>query len=347
MQTNNQLMKRIDRYLVLMCMLKVWQEKGDKNMNALNFALILLICMCIGFFANRFKVVDANFLSSLSSLVFKFIFPAMIINSMRLESATNDIINIVDLVIIASVSLVVMFFVGTLMNRLTKCAGDKAQVLRFGIIYPNFTYMAFPVMEALYGQKGLFYISIFTVPIRISYYILSGFLIKGIGTMKDKAQKRQYILSNIKKALINPAVLSVPIGLCIYFLRIPLPFFVSKTISILAATASPLGMIISGLALPQKGFKDAFLDKKILFQTFVRLAVAPFLALLLLRMVNIDPLVRNISILYCAMPTASSAVVFALNFKSDVSSCAKSVLVSTVFSILTLPLWTLVLSTLN
>ena len=313
-------------------------------MNALNFSLVLLICMGIGFFANRFKVVDPKFLTSLSSLVFTFIFPAMIINSMQLQNSTSDVINIIDLFIIASVSLIVLFFVGTLMNRLTKSEGDKAQVLRFGIIYPNFTYMAFPVMEALYGQKGLFYISIFTVPIRISYYILSGFLIKGFGAMEDKAEKRQYLRSGIKKALLNPAVISVPIGLCIYFFRIPLPFFASKTISILAATASPLGMIISGLALPQKEFKDAFLDKKILVQTVVRLVVAPLLALLALRMVHLDALVRNVSILYCAMPTASSAVVFALNFKSDVSTCAKSVLVSTVCSILTLPLWTLVLS---
>jgi len=309
-------------------------------MNALNFALVLLIFMSIGFFARKYNYVDANFLQSLSSLVFKFVFPAMIINSMKFENSSGDLKNIVDLIFIASVSLIVMFAVGTVMNKILRCLGDRARILRHGIMYPNFTFMAFPVMEALFGQKGLFYISIFTIPIRISYYMLSGFLIKGVDVTEDKAKRTKSMAQNIKKALINPAVIAVPIGLCIYFFSIPLPMFASKAISLLAATASPLGMIISGLALPQQGFKEAFTDKKILCQSFVRLLLAPLLALLLLKLVPIDPLVKNISILYCALPTASSAVIYALNFRSDVNSCAKSILVTTVLSIFTLPLWT-------
>lgn len=308
-------------------------------MDAFNFALVLLVFMFLGFIANKLKIVDSNFLNSLTSLVFKVIFPAMIINSMQMKDSSEYLMNGLTLIVISSVILAFLFILGTIMNKITGCKGDKARILRHGLIFPNFTFLAFPVMESLYGQKGLFYISFFTIPVRISYYMFSGFLVKGFNTNEDKAQRKKYILENIKKACLTPAVIAVPVGLCIYFFSIPLPFFISKSMSMLAASAAPLGMLISGLALPLDGFKDAFKDKKILFQALINMVIAPLIAFLLLGIMDIDPLVKKITILYCALPMASSAVVFAIQYKSDLDTCVKCILATNVFSVLTLPFW--------
>lgn len=308
-------------------------------MGALNFALVLLIFMFLGFISNHLKIVDSNFLNSLTSFVFKIIFPAMIVNSMQLKDSSGNLKNAVILILISSAVLIITFILGTLMNAITRCKGDKARILRHGLIFPNFTFLAYPVMEALYGQIGLFYISFFTIPVRISYYMFSGFLVKGFDALEDKSERKKYILENVKKAFLTPAVIAVPVGLCIYFFSIPLPFFISKTISMLAGAAAPLGMLISGLALNLEGFKEAFKDKYILFQAFFNLVIVPLIAFLLLGLFEIDPLVKKISILYCALPMASSAVVFAIQYKSDLNTCVRSILATNVFSILTLSFW--------
>jgi predicted permease len=308
-------------------------------MDALNFALVLLVFMLLGFITNQFKLVHSSFLESLTNFVFKIIFPALIINSMQMKDSAGDIKNAVIMIIISTAVLIGTFILGSIMNTLTRCKGDKGRVLRHGLIFPNFTFLAFPVMEALYGQIGLFYISFFVIPVRISYYMFSGFLVKGFDALEDKEERRKYIAENVKKAFLTPAVLAVPVGLLIYFFSIPLPFFISKSISMLAGAAAPLGMLISGLALNLEGFKEAFKDKKILMASVFKLIIVPLSAFLILSMMDLDPMVKKISILYCALPTASSAVVFAIQYKSDLNTCVRSILASNVYSVLTLPFW--------
>ena len=320
--------------------------KGLNIMNSLNIVLVFIVLMSLGFFTNKFKLVDSNFINSLSSFVFKIIFPAMVINSMISDSSKVSVSTLILLVAIATVSIIFMYFIGNFMNFIFKNKGDKARILRFGLMYPNYAFMAYPVMEILFGHAGLFYIAIFTIPVRILYFSLSGLLLKGPSSDDDSKDSKPALLANIKTALLNPAVIAVPVGLILYYFKIPLPEFISQTIKYLAATATPLGMIILGLALPQKGFIKAFSDKKILIQSFFRLFIAPALGLLFFSFVHVDPLIRNVSIIYLALPMVSSSVILSINYKSDWKTCAKAVLVSTILSVVTLPIWIWVIGTL-
>ena len=72
-------------------------------------------------------------------------------------------------------------------------------------------------------------------------------------------------------------------------------------------------------------------------------AAAVGIFLLVSRFWHVDPLVAKISILYCALPAAATTTVLAIKAQSDATKAAQCVFVTTLLSVLTLPLWARIL----
>ncbi len=308
-------------------------------MNASDLALVMFLLILVGYAARKLKVVDENFGQSLSMFIYDFIFPAVIIGSMSIPVNDKDLVNSMHLILISTGMMVLMFFLSLLAKAVMRTKDTFFGIMAFAMMFPNFTFMAFPVMETLFPDKGLFYISIFTIPVRLIVYVAGPLLIK---PKDDKLPVREMI-KNAAGALLTPPVLAVPVGLFVYFMGIRFPPAISSTLDFLARTATPLGMAVTGILLAQAPLREVFANKRLYVLIFLRLIFAPLLVFLILLRMPLDPVVFEMSVIYASLPAAAATTVIAVQFKSDAPGAAGAVFMTTLFSVLTVPACALIL----
>lgn len=311
-------------------------------MTAFSLAVQMAIFLFIGFWARKQRIVEEKFSGSLAAFIFNFVFPCVVINALQIDYEPSQILSSGFLIGISIVTMSMMLGLGLLVNWLGHKKDDMSRILLVDMMFTNFTYMAFPIMESLYGTMGSFYIAVYTIPVRVLFYVVTP-LIFSLGKGGPATLNKRQIGRDAARALLSPPVIAVPIGLLIYFFNIPVPGTISAVIASLAKVASPMGMVLCGVTLAAIPLSKIWKEKRIVLITVLRLLVAPAMMLglyLLLSMaVNMEPVVAKVAILYCALPAAATTTVLAIKAQSDATRAAQCVFVTTLFSVITLPVW--------
>jgi malonate transporter len=141
----------------------------------------------------------------------------------------------------------------------------------------------------------------------------------------------------VKELVQHPLVVSSVIGFAWNAAGLPLPGFADQTLSLLAQTALPAGLLAVGAAMriePGQGPVAAHA-----WWLAVKLAVLPAIALGLARAIHANATDTQILVLCAALPTATNAYILAIRMTGDGRAVATQVTIGTVISMATLPIW--------
>ena len=297
-------------------------------MTAASLSVQLILMVAVGLFAWRAHVVSGDFDKQLTSLLMKIALPCMIVRSMSGAFSWEELKNCGRLVVAALILWAVTFALGQLAFRLLG-RGASARIARFSMLYTNFTFVGIPVVEALYGDTGVFYFVVFLVPYRMIYYL----------------ERRARTLPEKLKGWFSPPVVAVFVGLLLYITQWKLPAPVSGVINSLGSCASPLGMVLCGISLGKYDFR-ALLRPKYLWTPLIRTLALPALTLGLCLLAGLEGELARVAVIFTALPTASLLAAFTIQYDPSRDSqfeAAATVLLSTLLSAFTIPLWAAVL----
>lgn len=305
-------------------------------MQLLNLSIKLAIMVISGFVLRRLTIVDDNFQRQLSKFLTSLALPCLIIDSLNVEFSASDLKNGAILIAVSLGCLALLYIIGAVVSRIRK-RDDIGRMIHFGAIFPNFTFMGMPVVEALYGQTGLFYFVLFTLMVRLFYYSSAGPMLSGkaSGNFRDAV-----------KNFFSAPVIAVFIGVFLYLTRLELPYALSSAIESMSKMTSPLGMVLCGLILGGANIGDMLRHPSYFLLSLIRLIIAPALALALLLLTGLDDMIIRVSVMYCAMPAAALLPTFTLRYGgSDEASrvASANVFLSTALCVATLPIWALIL----
>lgn len=309
-------------------------------MTAANLAVQLILMIGLGMAAHRLNIVKGDFDRQLTSLLMKLCLPCMIVKSMMGVFSLETLKTSGRLVLLAIVMLVVTFALGQLVYLLMGKTAS-ARIMRFSMLFTNFTFVGIPVMEALFGDQGVFFFVVFVVPYRMVYYSSAQPLLSPPGTVLEKGRWRDRL-----KGWFSPPVVAVFIGLLLYLTQIPLPSPIEGVISSIGSCASPLGMLLCGISLGKYELRK-LLRPKYLWVPLVRNVLLPALMLGLALLVGLGRTLTQIAVIFSALPVASLLAAFTIQYDPDQDTrfeAAAAVLLSTLLGAVTIPLWSAVLT---
>jgi predicted permease len=148
------------------------------------------------------------------------------------------------------------------------------------------------------------------------------------------------------KDLINPGIVSLVVGFLMFLFSIKLPAPVSNAISLVGSTTTPMSMVLIGIILAEESIVRAFTDIKVFAMSFVRLIVVPFISLLVLKQFVNNPLVLGVPVMVAAMPAGTVTAMFAEKYGTDTYAASQSIFISTLFSIVTIPIMVYIIGTM-
>ena len=299
-----------------------------------------MLFIAVGYAARRWKVMADGFDKALTRFVMAVPLPCMVANSFRIEYSADKLLETPLLLGLSVGSMALLFGLATLLTRGAKTKLGKTA--RFALLFTNFTFIGLPVVNELYGAQGAFYYVIFTLPIRVMFY-------GGAAVMLGKRGEKPDWRETLKKFLCEP-VIAVFIGFFLYVTRIPLPNVIWDTVSALGAMASPLGLILCGAILADADWRGVFRFPAVFAVAAARLLLIPAIMVGLYVLIGVDHEIIRTTVFFFAMPVASLLPTFLLRYDPEAVDARLAggymVVVSTLFCILTIPLWATILDKL-
>lgn len=305
-------------------------------MNILDLALEFALLVFVGVFIIKVKIVDQAFLKNMSRFVMKVALPCLIFNSIRAQHFGGDFKELLVIIGLALVILALLAVTGVLYWLLTgRTLFGKCVI--FSTMFSNYTYIGMSVVEKIFDASGLFVYTVFTLPIRLFFYAAPSFLMKNSIKKEGKKTFKERI-----SPFISPPTAAVAIGLVFYFSGIGLPTFIDSTLKTIGSLASPLGMLICGMSLAGVSVKSLSALKNPLGMVLVRNFIAPAVVIGVLYLLPVESYIAQAVAIYGCVPVPSLITAFAMGAGcSDevCRDCSAGVLISTLLSVLTLPMW--------
>lgn len=290
----------------------------------------LFIIMFLGYLIYKLKVVDDHFVTGLSGLIIKVSLPAMILASvlnLTERQSTYDVM--IALGVAASLFFVLLPVAGLLIAKALRVKKSQLGLYTFMATYSNVGFMGFPIIKALSGDVGLFYAAIFNLIFNLSIYTFGVWLMN-----RDKAEKSGFDF----KLLLSPGVIISVLAIAIYFANIKFPSIINETVDMVGSITSPAAMLVIGCTLAKMDIKSVFSDWRIYPWTIIKQLVIPLLLWIPFTMIIKNEMLLTVSFVLSTMPIANSAVLFANLYGGDTELAAKSVFITTLISLVSVPL---------
>lgn len=291
----------------------------------------LFTFVIIGIILRKTGMVSADVESTLTDMVIYVFLPCNLALSFRIEVDMQLLKGLVIIFAIACAIQAVAWCLSRVLYR--KYPVARQRVLQYGTVCSNAGFMGLPIVSSVFGTTGLMYASIAIIPQRIVMWSA------GVSLFTEAPDTKTLI----KKVATHPCIIAVYVGLVLMFFDPPLPAFVEKTVTSLSACSTPLSMILVGLIVADVSDIKSVFSWDVVRFTIIRLGVIPGLAYLICRITGTPQLLMGVTVLLAAMPAGTMTSILSAKYHGDAEFACKCVVLSTVMTLVTLPLWCMVL----
>ena len=310
------------------------------------FIVVLSLTMLAipGYLLARFKMFPNKADEALSTLVLYGCQPIMMFvnfqkTAYRPEIATNMLI-VAGLAL--AIHLIMIGFV-ILVLRIKKDdpRRNSKNVARVAAIFSNCGFIGIPFLQMLFPGEGevLVYCGVVISIFNLLAWSVAVFMISG-----DKKE------ISIKKVLLNPLLIGIYVGLIVFLtLRTPLVDIANGTVwdgvlekfmgslDFISNTITPLSMMVIGIRLANVNIKSLFGNPLVYYSNFLKLVALPIITTLIVAFLPIDKSVKYTLFFTLSMPSATISALFAIKYRSDGDFGSIAVLLSSLLSIVTIP----------
>ncbi len=279
----------------------------------------------IGFILTKTKVLTEQGAKCMTDVVLYIATPCVIIKSFVREFDKSLLKGLIISFVMAVFAHILFIIMSRFMFK--NCPDKQKRVLQFAVIFSNSGFMALPLQQALLGDIGVFYGASYVAVFNIFTWSYGILLMSG-----DK----KYL--SPKKLVISPGIIGVTVGILIFVLSIPVPKIIFEPISYMAGLNTPVPMVVIGYHLANSNFIEGLKNKNSIIAILSRLFIFPLIALAIMYICGIRGTLLVSSIICCCAPVAAINTMFSAKFECDTSMSVNLVSVSTVLSLISMPI---------
>lgn len=291
----------------------------------------MVLLMVVGFLLTKKNFLSESNTKGLSVVLTRVAVPANMIILMQRPYSYGVLMDFLKI----GGGTILICFVGTFMFMvLGKFLGMEFPELGLfsgGGVYSNVIFMGLPLINSMYGEDGRIFCVAIMFASNVFLFTVCSFL------FSHKCGPSKSIGRVFKEAFINLICLSAVIGFFCFLYSITLPEPISNALQYSANTTVCLSMIVIGSLLARAHLGKVLKDKTVYIFSFFTLIVMPIITKYILGLF-IDGLALSVLVILMATPAAAALPSFAENYGNDGKRASEFVFVSTIFSVITLPI---------
>ena len=288
----------------------------------------LFLMIFMGYLIVKVGLVKDEDSKVLSKIILYLIIPCVIINAFQVDY-TMDTAKGLLLALAASVmTQVLLLIIISISGKLLHL--NEVEIA--SVYYSNSGNLIVPIVTFILGQDWVLYGCVF-MSVQLIF----------LWTHCKKIISRESSY-DWKKIVLNINMISIFIGVVLFFAKIHLPEIINNTLGSVGSMIGPASMIVTGMLFAGMNLKQIFADKRVYFVSFLRLIAVPLLALVIIKishlaMFSVDGN-KIILIVFLAIitPSASTITQMCQVYGNDSRYASAINVMTTLFSIITMPL---------
>jgi len=288
---------------------------------------IIALIVLLGFFLGKKSLIDEASNKKLVGLLLSVFMPASLFSAFP-ATASEELLDLFFLGLLAGfIVMLSLILLSKLIFNQSFWRKSLATEAQFAFIFNNATFLGYPIISTTFGEKGIIPYCGFIIAFNLALFSYGIWLFK-------RSESKHFI----KKTLLNPNILAVVFGMLVFLFHVELPDVLTSSIKYVAGATTPLSLLCIGYMLSGAKLKKVLHSWRLLAISLIQLLLAPFLTFGLLRLMGFPDEVVIVCTLIQALPTATSLGLFAEKYGGRVEESSELVVISTLCSILTLPL---------
>ena len=310
----------------------------------LNQLLAFVFYALAGVTAVKMKVLDEKGLNYISSYIVRIAMPIMILQKISSMESIQLVISRLPVVILCAVMFVGNYLIAFILKKVFRLKGDKGDVYQATTTFGNMGFMGIPVLTALFPENGMLYISLCTLIDQTAFWTIG---VELTTPQSKKGEKKKGFDPGVLKRVFNFGFIAMLIAFVMLIFGIRLPSFIDTAFAGIGNTVSPLALVYLGGVFCYADIKGSFKHLEYYAAIVFRMVVFPILLYMLMGIVPwLDPEIRITMAILCAMPAMTSVSIMAKANGSEGDYSACQGFLTTLFSVVTLPLVVYIVTTL-
>lgn len=293
--------------------------------------ITMLLLIIVGAVVKKLGIVGAAGQKNINDLVIYLVLPCNIVKSF-LIACDSDTFRQFALVLVISVAIqIVSVILGKVLYG-KKELGHRMS-LQYGVICSNAGFLGNPVAEGVFGAVGLAMASIYLIPMRVMMWS------SGIAIYTQSTDWK----ATLKKVVTHPCIIACVLGLILMVSQWKLPEVVLRPLTTIGSCNTALSMMVIGMILADADVRSLF-DREVFAYSLLRLILMPTALYLVCLGLKLPALVTGVSVILTAMPAGATTSILASKYNADELFATKLVVASTVLSMVTIPVWSMLLT---
>ncbi len=283
--------------------------------------IIMFAMLALGVWMKRSKMMSETTFKELGVFLLYVISPIVVFRGYLVAPTQVNTMRLLVSFGASFVLLLMIIGIATLIYR-------KDGLSIFASIFTNAGFMGIPLVVALFSQEAVFVLSPF-----LSWLFVIQWTLGIVVVTKDPRSM------SFKKVILNPVIIATIVGVIVYFLHIPIPEVLDEFLSRIGVMLMPVAMIVLGSSFAHLSFKNVFLDARVWLMVLVRLFVLPLFVVVALSVIAKDfELVAYTLLVAMSAPIGANVAILAQQYNKDITLAASQIMLTTLFSIISMPL---------
>ena len=292
--------------------------------------VILFIIVVLGYVACKLGYMGDKFDKKLSAIVVDITCPLLVLSSVMGDEMPDRTL-ILPLLGIGFLTYILLLVFGFWVPRLITKNHDDQGMIGFALMFANVGFIGYPIVSSIFGPKAVFYAALLNMPNTFFIFTAGVMLIKG-----------EYSLKQFNpKVLISPAMIGAFLAALLVAFGIRTPEIIARPVTMVGNITVPAALMIIGSSMARLPLREIIGSPKVYIATLLRLTVVPLSIYFLFRACGVSSQINDINTVVIAMPVASFGTMFCLKYGRNPSLITEMTFLTTVGSIITIPLITL------
>lgn len=287
----------------------------------------LFLMIFMGYLIVKTGLVRDDDSKVLSKIILYLIVPCVIINAFQVDYTTDTVKGLLIAFAASVMTQVILLVVISVAGRLLHL--NEVEVA--SVYYSNSGNLIVPIVTFILGQEWVLYGCVF-MSVQLVF----------LWTHCKKIISREASY-DWKKIILNINMISIFIGVILFFTKIRLPEIIGNTLASVGTMIGPASMIVTGMLFAGMNLKQIFANKRVYFITFLRLIAVPLIALVLIKLSNLASFsadgnkIMLIVFLAIITPSASTVTQMCQVYGNDSRYASAINVMTTLLSIITMP----------
>jgi malate permease and related proteins len=313
------------------------------HMHIVESVLTILILIGVGAaFARKMKLNEENS-AVLSKIVVIIALPAYMIHNLTSNYDKPTLVSMAPGLLIPFASMGICILLSILFARIFSIPEKRRGVFESMFSLSNSIFIGLPVNLMLFGDVSVPYVLLYYIANTTLFWTFAVYTISRDG---HDGTFHVFSTANLKR-VFSPPLTAFLLAVVLILLNITLPKLAIDTCKIMGSMTTPVSMIFIGIVLHSVNWKTIRPNRDLFLIIAARFVIAPFIIILLCRFVPLPLLMKKVFVIQASMPVMTQTSIIARAYHADYKYAAVITSVTTVASLITIPLYMFIMNNFN